>query len=86
MRIFYSPEFSRRFKRLSEKTQNLAVEKEKIFKENPFDPRLKTHKLNGKYKNFWVFSVDYDCRIIFEFYKENEIRFYAIGKHSIYDN
>ncbi|HHT9112639.1 MAG: hypothetical protein HZA47_07550 [Planctomycetes bacterium] len=33
--------------------------KEFVFRKNPFDKRLKTHKLSGKEKEAWAFWVDY---------------------------
>ncbi len=42
----------------------------RIFAENPFDSKLKTHKLTGKLSGLWAVSVDYDCRIVFKFYKQ----------------
>jgi mRNA-degrading endonuclease YafQ of YafQ-DinJ toxin-antitoxin module len=51
---------------------------------NPFDETLKTHKLKGKLKEFWSFSVNYSFRIVFEFIKKDEVIFYDIGDHRIY--
>lgn len=84
MQVVYSPQFVRDFARLQIEIQIKAKEKEKIFRENPFDRRLKTHKLSSRFYDFWSFSVDYDCRIIFKFQDGNTVRFYAIGGHSIY--
>jgi addiction module RelE/StbE family toxin len=84
MQIFYSPQFLRDFERLDKRVQLKAKGKEKIFRMNPFDSRLKTHKLSGHFEGYWSFSVDYDCRIIFKFYNRNVVRFTAIGGHSIY--
>lgn len=54
----------------------------KIFASNPFDSKLKTHKLTGKLSGLWAVSVDYDCRIVFKFYKEtNEVLLIDIGSH-----
>ena len=44
-----------------------------LFSRNPFDARLRTHKLTGKLEGLWAFSVDYDWRVIFKFLKEDEI-------------
>ncbi len=53
-----------------------------LFTENPFDTRLKTHRLTGKLKGLWALSVDYDCRIVFKFLKEtNEVLLIDIGSH-----
>lgn len=54
----------------------------KKFSDNPFDSKLKTHKLTGKLSGLWAVSVDYDCRIVFKFFKEaNEILLIDIGSH-----
>lgn len=84
MQIFYSPEFERRYKRLSLEIQEKAEEKEKIFREDPFDPRLKTHKLHGRLNDFWAFSIDSRYRIIFKFLEKDIVRFFAVGGHSVY--
>lgn len=85
MEIFYSPQFLREYRKLSEKVKEQAVEKEAIFRKNPFSQQLKTHKLKGKFNEFWAFSVDFQYRIIFKFQRDKSIRFYAIGDHSIYN-
>jgi addiction module RelE/StbE family toxin len=84
MQVFYSPEFVRKYKKLPDFLKDLAKEKEKIFRAYPFDASLKTHKLHGKFREFWSFWVGYDCRIIFKFYDKNIVRFYSIGGHTIY--
>ncbi|MFH1956778.1 MAG: hypothetical protein ABIJ28_03975 [Patescibacteria group bacterium] len=52
---------------------------------NPFDVRLKTHKLHGKYKNFWSFSISGSCRVIFKFANNEEVVFIDAGNHDIYN-
>jgi mRNA-degrading endonuclease YafQ of YafQ-DinJ toxin-antitoxin module len=42
-----------------------------LFIADPFDTKLKTHKLSGKLKDLWSFSLGYDLRIIFYFTKDN---------------
>jgi addiction module RelE/StbE family toxin len=84
MKIIYSSEFSRRYKRLPDRIKELAKEKEEIFREDPFDQRLKTHKLKGRYSDYWAFSIDFGYRIIFRFHSEDVVGFYAVGDHSIY--
>jgi addiction module RelE/StbE family toxin len=52
-----------------------------IFSQNPFDPKLRTHKLTGKLKGLWSFSVSYNYRVIFrfivrlKFQKRSELKF-----------
>ncbi|HFC76985.1 MAG TPA: type II toxin-antitoxin system mRNA interferase toxin, RelE/StbE family [Candidatus Moranbacteria bacterium] len=84
MKILYLTKFARQFKKLPKSIKKSAVEKEKIFRKNPFDKSLKTHKLHGHLKSFWAFSVDSKNRIIFDFQDKNTVRFYSIGNHDIY--
>ena len=58
-----------------------------MLQENPYNPKLRTHKLHGKLKDFWASIVAYDCRIIFAFAKspttnENLIALIDIGTHN----
>ncbi|MBI2122371.1 MAG: type II toxin-antitoxin system mRNA interferase toxin, RelE/StbE family [Candidatus Sungbacteria bacterium] len=85
MQIYYSSKFEREYKKLPRHIKDLAEEKEKIFRNNPFDSRLDTHKLNGRLKEFWAFSTDQKYRIIFEFTEKDIVWFHSIGDHSIYD-
>lgn len=52
-----------------------------LFSKNPFHPRLRTHKLTGRLEGLWAFSVAFDCRVIFEFIKDNEVLLIDIGSH-----
>lgn len=85
LKIEYSPKFARIYKKLSKQVKYKAEEKEKLFCKNPFSPKLKTHKLTGRLKEYWAFSIDYQYRIIFSFVSKNKVRFHAIGSHSIYN-
>jgi len=53
------------------------------FIENPFNNTLRTHKLSGKLKGAWSFSVSYDLRIVFYFTKDKPKKavFVDIGSH-----
>ena len=82
--INYSPHFEKAFKSLPHTIKKQAIEKEKIFRINCFDESLKTHKLKGKLKNIWAFSISHSYRILFDFDENNDIGFIDIGTHSIY--
>lgn len=85
MKIIYTTKFSREYKKLSSQLKNLAEEREIIFRNNPFDSRLKTHKLKGKFRGFLAFSIDYKHRIIFEISKdEKTFYFHSVSNHDIY--
>jgi addiction module RelE/StbE family toxin len=84
----YSYTVSRRFvknwSKLNPKRKKETVEKIDIFLENPYSPTLKTHKLTGKLKDYWSFSVSYNLRVMFKFSKNNVVEFIDIGGHEIY--
>jgi addiction module RelE/StbE family toxin len=84
MKIYYSSKFAREYKKLPKRVKLMAEKKEKIFRQDPFDKRLKPHKLTGKLSSFWSFSVGYKYRLIFEFKTKNIIWFHSIGSHAIY--
>lgn len=84
MKIFYSSKFEREYKKLPKRIKELAEEKEEVFRMSAFDPRLDTHKLGGKLKDYWAFSIDNKYRIIFEFAEKGIAWFHSIGDHSIY--
>jgi mRNA-degrading endonuclease YafQ of YafQ-DinJ toxin-antitoxin module len=82
--IKISPLFERHYRKLPKEIKERAKRKEKIFRKNPFDPRLKTHKLHGKEKECWAFWIDYKYRIKFIFLSDEEVLFLDIGPHDIY--
>jgi len=84
MKIVYSKGFARMFNALPISVQGKAKEKKSLFKDNPFSKSLKTHKLKGKFKACYSFSVDYDYRIVFKFTGKDTAVFMLIGDHSIY--
>ena len=84
MEIEYSPKFAKQFKKLQKEIQEKALLCEKLFRTNPFDPKLKTHKLHGSMKEQWAFSISYGHRIGFTFIAGRTARFHAIGTHDIY--
>ncbi len=84
MEIEYSSKFMRQFKKLPKEVKEHAIVCEKLFRKNPFDPKLKTHKLHGTMKEYWAFSISYNYRIGFTFADTNLVHFHSVGNHSIY--
>jgi addiction module RelE/StbE family toxin len=66
--ISFSDSFKRAFKKRIKGNDHLEKkfrEKLEQFKNNPFDTALKTHKLSGKLKHLWSFSIEYDQRVLY---------------------
>ena len=72
MEIIYSSKFIREYARLPNEIKDIAEKQEEIFRNNPFDEKLKTHKLKGKLSDFLSFSIGFKYRIIFEFTKDKQ--------------
>jgi len=85
MQIIYTSQFYRGYKKLPDEVKILAESKEKIFRKDPSNPVLKTHKLHGQFNGFWSFSINSKYRVIFEFGEKSKIYFHAVGDHSVYD-
>ena len=81
MKIRTTSYFERRYKKLSAVLKEKAVNRERIFIKNPFDSRLNTHKLHGKKKEEWAYSIDYRYRISFIFVGGDEILYTDVGTH-----
>ncbi|MFA4845844.1 MAG: type II toxin-antitoxin system mRNA interferase toxin, RelE/StbE family [Patescibacteria group bacterium] len=83
--VLYTPHFKRDAKRLPISMRKLVEDRLKRFKNEPFDPLLKTHKLDGKLRGHWSFSIDHKIRVIFTIEDKAVFVLHAIGDHSIYD-
>ena len=84
MEVSFSSTFKRSFKKRIKGSRDLETkfwQKLEQFTIDPFHPSLKTHKLSGKLKEFWSFSVDYDERVLLYFIEDNKAVFVDIGSH-----
>lgn len=81
----YTARFLKSLKKMPPKIKDSLKNRERVFRNNPFDPRLKTHKLHGRFSNYWAYSVDYKYRVIFVFGKDGRVICYDIGDHSLYE-
>ena len=84
IRVSKTARFLKSLKRLPRSVQQKGEERDGIFRKNPFDSRLDTHKLHGRFQGFWAYSVDYHYRVIFIFEDQKTVTYYDIGLHKIY--
>ena len=84
--VHYDAYFKKQFKKLPNWIKVKANLKEKMFKNDPFHPSLRLHKLKGKLNGYWSISVDMGYRIIFLPTGDGNILFVNIGRHAIYDD
>ncbi len=82
-----TPQFRKAFDALAPEDQKAAKESLKIFKRDPFDPALKTHKINRLSalwrRNVWSVTIKGNLRAVFCM-KSNQIISLDIGTHDIY--
>jgi mRNA-degrading endonuclease YafQ of YafQ-DinJ toxin-antitoxin module len=71
-------------RKLERPLQEEVVEKIELFESDPTHSQLKVHKLKGKLKNRYSFSVNYQTRIIYRQLSRSEVAFLAIGDHDVY--
>lgn len=84
MEVSFSSSFRRVFKKRIRGNAELEArfwQKLEQFTLDPFEPSLKNHKLTGRLKDLWSFSVGYDERVLFYFTEEYKAVFVDIGSH-----
>lgn len=82
-----TPQFWKNFHLLSSAQKDLAREKFRIFRENPFEPRLRTHKIQSLSALFkrTVHAVVIEGNLRAVFYIEGDLVVtFNIGTHDIY--
>ncbi|MCK4453979.1 type II toxin-antitoxin system mRNA interferase toxin, RelE/StbE family [Candidatus Parcubacteria bacterium] len=84
MIIYPTSRFRKSFKKLPSTIQKKAKLRDKIFRKDPFALNLQTHKLKGKLKDYWAYSVNDDYRVLFRFINEDSAIYFNIGTHEIY--
>ena len=65
MEIIFEPRFTKSLKKLSSENRKKVNDALKVFEANPFDPKLKNHKLKGRYQGLSSISAGHDLRLIF---------------------
>ena len=84
MKVAYDSSFKREYKaweRQNPDKRELVIKVINLFIESPFHPLLRTHKLRGKLKDCYSFTVAYDLRIVFYFEDAEHAVFIAFGTH-----
>ena len=86
MVVKYAPEFVRLYNKLGFELQEEIKEKITLFKDPTNHKQLKVHKLHGRLRDRYSFSVNYKYRIIFEYgQKDNRIVILkTVGDHDVY--
>ena len=79
--VEYSSRFIRTVRKIDTDLQGEIVERVELLKDSDNHKRLKVHKLTGKLKGIWSFSVNYRIRITFSKQKKDVFVLETIGTH-----
>jgi addiction module RelE/StbE family toxin len=85
MQVSFKPSFIREVNKLEKSLIDEVLYKINILKNSSDYTELKIHKLHGKMKDRWSFSVNYKIRIVFKYESQKEIVLLAIGDHDVYN-
>lgn len=82
MEIRYATAFKRMFRKLTRERQTQVQEALRLFMDDPFDPRLRNHKLTGSKAGVRSLSAGYDLRILYtEMDGHSIVLLLMVGKH-----
>lgn len=84
IRIAITPRFEKLFKRLPQRLQVIAAQKDLFFRRDPWHPQLRTHALKGFLKGYYSYFINLQYRVLFRFLSDREVLYYDIGTHDIY--
>ncbi len=84
MDVTYKPSFIRQLNVLGKDLQDEVIEKIGLFKEVKNHKLLKVHKLKGRLKGRYSFSVNYKTRIVFNYLSKQTVVLLAVGDHDVY--
>lgn len=80
----YRPEFIRLYNKLECSLQDEIKEKIVLFKDLENHRSLKVHKLHGRFRDCYSFSVNYKFRIVFEYLNKTTASLMTVGDHDMY--
>ncbi len=83
--VSITPQFRKMFRKLEPPLQEEALEKIELFRNPEMHASLKVHKLKGKHKKLFSFSVNYRVHIVCTYLTSAEVVLIAIGDHDVYN-
>ena len=86
VKVCFKPTFVKQYARLEPTLKDEVKEKIKLFQNIRNHRYLRVHKLKGKLRGRYGFSVNYRYRIIFAWLSKTEAVLLGIGDHDVYDS
>lgn len=86
LRVEYSSDFVRKYKKLGRAQKDEILERIEMLKDSANHKKLRVHKLKDDMAGSFAFSVNYSDRIIFELSKDKKTPYLLdVGDHTIYE-
>ncbi|MFP4539874.1 MAG: type II toxin-antitoxin system YafQ family toxin [Candidatus Paceibacterota bacterium] len=82
MKIKFHKNFEKKYKKLPTKLRSKVKDRNRIFSEDPFDPVLNNHALQGRYRGYRSINITGDIRVVYRFLDKNKALFVDIDSHS----
>lgn len=82
MKIIFHRNFEKKYQKLPENIKLKIKEKNIIFANDPFDPILNNHALNGKFLGYRSINISGNIRAIYKLVTIDVALFTNIGTHS----
>jgi len=86
--LIYTTNFLRRLKKFKKSNKRLfeeIIEKVELFKNTDNHKALKVHKLHGRMRMWYGFSVNYKIRVVFKYgKKKTEASLLDVDDHDVY--
>ena len=70
--------------KLPQSSRQEVMERIELFKDEKYHKLIKVHKLHGRLKGYYAFSIDFRNRIVFDYLSDAEVVLLAVGDHDIY--
>ena len=84
LKIGYTPTFLRQYKKLEQALQKAVKDKIEEFRDRKNHKKLEVHKLHGKHKECYAFSVDHRNRVSFMYIDAQTVALLGVDDHDIY--
>jgi len=84
LQVVYRPTFVRQYQKFPRELQEEVKEAIALFRRDPHNRRLRMHKLKGKLRGCYSFSVNYVFRIVFCYERKGTVALLVVGDHRIY--
>ena len=82
LRVLYGHHFLKAARGLPAEQQKKLAFLLELFAENPFDPSLNNHALQGSLRNYRSIDITGDYRLMYEWTGDGRVRLIDIGTHS----